>query len=90
MDRNLTRSSSGLCVVLRFFQHAPEEFQLAEFAVDEQLGIVQSRIDFEVFQVVFLVSHSCSPHGTTECDCNMQVALLRKRAPHLTRAVPPC
>ena len=45
--------------IFGFFQHAAEEFQLAQLTVDEQLGIVQSRIEFEVFQVIFLLNHGC-------------------------------
>ena len=47
--------------VLSFFQDASEEFQLAQFAVNEELGIIQCRINFEVLQQIFELTHDGPP-----------------------------
>ena len=44
IDRNFTRSSSGLDGVLGFFQHAGVELQPAQLAVDEVLGLVMAAV----------------------------------------------
>ena len=41
IDRNFTRSSSGIAAIARFFEHAPLEFQMAQFAIEVKGRIVQ-------------------------------------------------